>query len=589
MKGLAEMEEKMTAFADFRGSKDYIKTAFNKSRNAIAAIFMISVIINIFVLNGSIYMMMVYDRALPSQNLATLFGLLGLSTFVYFAQGYFEVQRGAMLADIAADIERSINPLAIRAAHELSISNDPADRTGGPLRDLEQIRSFVAGPGPGAFMDLPWIIFFLAILSMLHIWLGVAAFVGACVLVVLTVVSERLHKQSAGSINELAQKRQQLIDRKRRAAETIQSLGMRHRFARMFLGLNAQLSTKQADVNNTLIIVSSISKTTRMFIQSALLAVGAWLVIAGEASGGVIFASSILAGRALAPIDQAIAQWRNFSSARTSWARLNQTLLKYGIPEERIALGKPKGHLEVSELQIVPAGQEAPTIHDVSFACEPGSIVGVIGASGAGKSSLARALVGIWPPHGGTIRLDGATLDQWDSDTLGSFIGYLPQTVELLEGTVAQNIARFDPAATSEAITEAAKQAGVHELILHLPNGYEAEVGEEGRRLSAGQRQRVGLARALYQNPSLVVLDEPNSNLDPAGEQALGAALINLRKSGSTAVIITHRQAVLRFATHILYLADGKVVGFGPRDAVLQAIKDRSNVQPMPEEDAARA
>ncbi len=579
----------MTAFADFRGSKDYIKTAFNKSRNAIAAIFMISVIINIFVLNGSIYMMMVYDRALPSQNLATLFGLLGLSTFVYFAQGYFEVQRGAMLADIAADMERSINPLAIRAAHELSISNDPADRTGGPLRDLEQIRSFVAGPGPGAFMDLPWIIFFLAILSMLHIWLGVAAFVGACVLVVLTVVSERLHKQSAGSINELAQKRQQLIDRKRRAAETIQSLGMRHRFARMFLGLNAQLSTKQAGVNNTLIIVSSISKTTRMFIQSALLAVGAWLVIAGEASGGVIFASSILAGRALAPIDQAIAQWRNFSSARTSWARLNQTLLKYGIPEERIALGKPKGHLEVSELQIVPAGQEAPTIHDVSFACEPGSIVGVIGASGAGKSSLARALVGIWPPHGGTIRLDGATLDQWDSDTLGSFIGYLPQTVELLEGTVAQNIARFDPAATSEAITEAAKQAGVHELILHLPNGYEAEVGEEGRRLSAGQRQRVGLARALYQNPSLVVLDEPNSNLDPAGEQALGAALINLRKSGSTAVIITHRQAVLRFATHILYLADGKVVGFGPRDAVLQAIKDRSNVQPMPEDDAARA
>jgi ATP-binding cassette subfamily C protein len=326
-----------------------------------------------------------------------------------------------------------------------------------------------------------------------------------------------------------------------------------------------------------------------MFIQSALLAVGAWLVIAGELSGGVIFASSILAGRALAPIDQAIAQWRNFSSARTSWARLNQTLLRYGIPEDRVELSKPRGFLQVSDLQVAPAGQELPTLHGISFACEPGSIVGVIGASGAGKSTLARALVGIWPPHGGTIRLDNATLDQWDGDTLGSFIGYLPQTVELLDGTVGQNIARFDPAATSDSIVQAAQFAGVHELILHLPKGYETEVGEEGRQLSAGQRQRVGLARALYQNPSLVVLDEPNSNLDPAGEQALAAALLNVRKSGSTAIIVTHRQAVLRFATHILYLADGKVSAFGPRDAVLQAIKDRSNVQPMPEAGAARA
>lgn len=583
------MEKKFMPFAEFHGSKDYIKSALRKSRTAIVAIFFLSVIINLFVLNGSIYMMMVYDRALPSQNMATLFSLFGLATLIYFAQGFFEVQRSAMLADIASDLERSINPLAIRAAHELAISNDPADRTGGPLRDLEQVRSFIAGPGPGAFMDLPWILFFLAVLSMLHVWLGVAAFVGACVLVVLTVISEKLHKKSASTINELGQKRQYLIDRKRRGAETIQALGMRHRFARMFLGLNAQLSLQQAEVNNTLIILSTISKTMRMFIQSALLAVGAWLVISGETSGGVIFASSILAGRALAPIDQAIAQWRNFSSARTSWARLNQTLLKYGIPEARVALSKPKGRLEVSELQIVPAGQETQTLHGVSFACEPGSIVGVIGASGAGKSSLARALVGIWPPSGGTIRLDGATLAQWESDTLGGFTGYLPQTVELLEGTVAQNIARFDPHATSEDITEAAKQAGVHELILHLPDGYETEVGEEGRRLSAGQRQRVGLARALYQKPSLVVLDEPNSNLDPAGEQALAAALINLRKNGSTAVVVTHRQSMLRFATHILYLADGKVVAFGPRDAVLKAIKERSNVQTMPEDEAASA
>ncbi|WP_017664169.1 type I secretion system permease/ATPase [Porphyrobacter sp. AAP82] len=582
------MEPKSALLAEFRESNNYLKTSLKRSYSAIIAIFIISVIVNIFVLNGSIYMMMVYDRALPSQNLSTLFGLFGLSAIIYVAQGFFEVQRSAVLADIASSLEHSINPLAIRAAHELSIRNDPADRTGGPMRDLEQVRNFIAGPGPSAFMDLPWILFFLAILSMLHIWLGVAALVGACVLVALTVVTEQLHKKSASTISELGQKRQYLLDRKRRGAETIQALGMRQRFARMFLALNAQLNLRQAEVNKTLIVLSTISKTMRMFIQSALLAVGAWLVISGETSGGVIFASSILAGRALAPIDQAIAQWRNFSSARTSWARLNQTLLQFGVPETRVALNRPKGQLDVAELQIVPPGQETPTLHGVSFACEPGSIVGVIGASGAGKSSLARALVGIWPPSGGTIRLDGATLAQWDSDVLGSLIGYLPQTVELLEGTVAQNIARFDPSATSEGIIEAATHAGVHELILQLPDGYETEVGEEGRRLSAGQRQRVGLARALYQKPSLVVLDEPNSNLDPAGEQALAAALINLRKNHSTAVVVTHRQAMLRFATHILYLADGKVVAFGPRDAVLQAIKDRSNVQTMPEAEAAR-
>lgn len=582
------MQQNLALFNEFRESKDYLRTALRKSFDALLAIFIVSIIINIFVLNGSIYMMMVYDRALPSQNLATLFGLFGLSAIIYLAQAFFEVQRSAMLADIAAGLEYSINPLAIRAAHELSIRHDPADRTGGPLRDLEQVRNFIAGPGPGAFMDLPWILFFLLILSMLHIWLGVAAFVGACVLVVLTVVTEKLHKKSASTISELAQKKQYLLDRKRRGAETIQALGMRQRFARMFLRLNDQLGTRQADVNKTLIILSTISKTMRMFIQSALLAVGAWLVISGETSGGVIFASSILAGRALAPIDQAIAQWRNFSSARTSWARLNQTLQRFGIPEARVALNKPKGQLEVSELEVVPAGLETPTLHGVSFACEPGSIVGVIGASGAGKSSLARALVGIRPPSGGTIRLDSATLAQWDSDVLGGHIGYLPQTVELLEGTIAQNIARFDPCATSEDIIEAAKHAGVHELILHLPDGYETEVGEEGRRLSAGQRQRVGLARALYRKPSLVVLDEPNSNLDPAGEQALAAALINLRKNGATAVVVTHRQAMLRYATHILYLADGKVAAFGPRDAVLKAINDRSNVQTMPEDQAAR-
>ena len=357
----------------------------------------------------------------------------------------------------------------------------------------------------------------------------------------------------------------------------------------MFLGLNGRLAAKQTAVNEKLLLVSTSSRAMRMFIQSALLTVGAWLVIKGEVSGGVIFASSILAGRALAPIDQAIAQWRNFSLARVSWARLDRTLSKFGQPQARTLLPRPKGQLALSEVKVVPPGKESPTLHDVSFACEAGSIVGVIGASGAGKSTLARALVGAWPLQAGTVRLDGATLDQWDSDDLGQHIGYLPQSVELLEGTVGQNIARFDPAATSEAVVHAAELAGVHSLILHLPDGYETQVGEDGRNLSAGQRQRIGLARALYNAPCFVVLDEPNSNLDPAGEQALGLALVNLRKIGATAVIVTHRPAVLRFATHVLYLADGKVREFGQRDQVLQTIKDRTNIQPMTAAEAQSA
>lgn len=561
-------------------SEDKIKHLLRRSKSALTAIFLLSAVINIFVLNGSIYMMMVYDRALPSQSLPTLFGLFGVAAFVYVAQAYFEVLRGRMLSDVAAKLEADVSPLAMNAAHELAVRGAVEDQA-NPMRDLDQIRSFIAGPGPAALMDLPWIIFFLAILSMLHIWLGVAALGGALVLIALTFVSERLNKKSTGAIGEMTQARARLIERKRRNAETVQSLGMRSRFARMFLDLNGRLSARQGEVNETMILVSTASRTMRMFIQSVLLTVGALLVIYGHVSAGIIFASSILAGRALAPIDQAIAQWRGFSMARISWARLNQTVSRFGMPPARTLLPRPTGALEVSELTVGPPGKERPTLQDVSFACESGSIIGVIGPSAAGKSTLARALVGAWPSQNGTVRLDGAALDQWDSDILGQHIGYLPQAVELMDGTVAQNISRFDPDASSEAITRAAELAGVHDLVLHLPDGYETQVGEDGRNLSGGQRQRIGLARALYKDPCFVVLDEPNSNLDPAGEAALGLALINLKKIGSTAVIVTHRQSVLRFASHILYLADGKVKQFGPQEEVLRALAERNNVQPM--------
>ena len=562
-----------------------LRRAFQRSKANVTALFFLSAAINMLALNGSLYMMLVYDKALPSQNMATLMGLFLFSTFIYAVQGLFEVLRAGILSDIAKGFEAMLAPRAIRAAHEIALKGGAGENKASPLKDLDQIRAFIAGPGPSALMDLPWIVFFLGILSLLHVWLGVAALAGAIVLIVLTVLSERINKTVGSSISDVSGQRSRLAERMRRSAETLQSLGMKGRFAQRYVAVNRDLSDRNRKVVSQLAIISTSSRTTRMFIQSALLTVGAWLVINGQVSGGIIFASSILAGRALAPIDQAIAQWRNFSQARASWARLNQTLEQAdaaaGGAIERTALPAPTGQLEVAELKVAPPGVELATVHDISFACEAGSIVGVIGPSGSGKSSLARALVGAWPLTSGKVRLDGATLDQWDSDTLGQHIGYLPQTVELIAGTVAQNIARFDPAAPSEAIVAAAQLAGVHQLILKLPKGYESEVGEDGRNLSAGQRQRIGLARALYMAPRLIVLDEPNSNLDPAGEQALSSALIELRKNRRTSLVVTHRQSVLRYCTHLLYIMDGRVRHFGPRDEVLATMKAASNVRAM--------
>lgn len=558
-----------------------LRVAVKQSRTNIAALICVSASINLMALNGSIYMMLVYDKALPSQNMATLVGLFLFSTFIYVVQGFFETLRANILSDFARYFEAKLAPHAIRASHDIALKGGANDTRNNPLKDLDQIRSFIASAGPSALLDLPWIVFFLSILSLLHIWLGVAALCGAITLVALTVVSERINKRVGSTISEASQHRSRLIERMRRSAEALQSLGMKSRFADRYVAINADLSRRNRSIASSIAIISTASRTMRMFIQSALLTVGAWLVINGQVSGGIIFASSILAGRALAPIDQAIGQWRNFSLARASWVRLEQTLAGAGNPEPRTALPSPNGLLEAENLSVAPPGVDQPTLRGVSFTCEPGAIVGVIGPSGSGKSSLARALVGAWPATAGAVRIDGATLDQWDSDMLGQHIGYLPQSVELLDGTVAQNIARFEPGASSDAVVAAAQLAGVHQLTLRLPKGYETEVGEDGRNLSAGQRQRIGLARALYKSPRIVVLDEPNSNLDVEGEQALSSALISLRKNNATALIVTHRQSVLKYCTHLLFISDGTLIKFGPRDDVLSGLKKSSNVHDM--------
>lgn len=573
---MAETEKQKTIAAG-RGA---LQAILGRARGALIAVVVLSIVINVLVLNGSLYMMLVYDRALPSANLVTLFGLFAMATVIYISQAGFELIRTGLLSDLAASIDEEAAMPAAVAAHQLALRKPDSARTESPLQDLEQVRSFMAGPGPVALIDLPWVFFFLGILALLHVWLGVAALVGAVVMIVLTIRAEAVARASVGTLAELGQERQRMIDRQRQQVEVLAALGMRDRFARLVQQASLRFAESQRRFGEKTNLLSTASKSTRMFIQSALLTVGTVLVLKGEASGGVIFASSILSGRALAPVDQAIGQWRAFARTRTAWQRLNASLRDHGEVPARIELPLPRGAVEVKELVVAPPGSQVASLHGVSFAVAAGSVVGVTGPSGSGKSTLVRALVGAWPSLEGTIRFDGATIDQWDPDRLGLAVGYLPQNVELLAGTIAQNIARFDPLATADRVLNAAEHAGVHDLIVKLPGGYDTEVGELGAKLSGGQRQRIGLARALYGDPSIVILDEPNSNLDPAGTAALATALAALKARGATALIVTHRESILSETTHILRLNKGKVVMFGSTNEVVQQLLARASAKP---------
>ncbi|MCW1400948.1 type I secretion system permease/ATPase [Novosphingobium sp. MW5] len=504
-----------------------------------------------------------------------------MATAIYIFQALFEVLRGRLLSDLASTLDEALGLPASMASHKLALRKPDLALQGNPLRDLEQVRSFLAGPGPIVFIDLPWVILFLAVLSMLHVWLGVAALGGAAVMIVLTVRAESVARRHIGPLAELDQDRLRMMERQRSHAEVLSALGMATRFAnlvRLSILRHSESQRRFGEITN---VLANASKASRMFIQSALLTVGTVLVLSHQASGGAIFASSVLAGRALAPIDQAIAQWRAFTRTKIAWGKLDAHLKAISSEASPLPLPLPKGRVEVSELTVTPPRSETPSLQGVSFTVEEGSVVGVIGPSGSGKSSLVRALVGAWSAAEGEIRFDGATLEQWDPDRLGAAIGYLPQNVELLAGSIAHNIARFDPAATPEAILEAAQAAGVHELIVNLPQGYETEVGEGGMQLSGGQRQRIGLARALFGRPSIVVLDEPNSNLDPIGDAALAKSLQDLRVRGATAFIVTHRQAIIGQTTHLLRLHKGRVGIFGPTRLVIERLQSHAQEMQM--------
>lgn len=552
-------------------------------RRVFIAAFAVSAVLNILMLGGAFYMMLVYDSVLPSRSVPTLLGLLALLGVVYIFQGYFDTLRSSILADVANALDRQLSRRVQDAISQMRLSGRHSLAEGLiPMRDLDQIRSFLSG-GVATLFDLPWMVIFIAVLFALHSWLGFTTLAGAIVIFSLTVFTDRAMRRPSSRVAQIAAMRNGAADTNLRHVELLAALGMRERMQERFEVINQSYTAIQNTLNNSTVVFTGWSKILRLALQSLVLTVGALLVIDDRASGGVIFASAILSGRAMAPVDQVIGNWKNMIAARNGWDRITELLEKVPLPLEVVtSLPRPVDRLDVEGLYVPAPGSPIMVINDARFSLKAGDACGVIGPSGAGKSSLGKALIGIWPAVQGHVRLDGSALDQWAEAIRGRYVGYLPQTVELLEGTVAQNISRFDPdgqinpEAMSERVIAAARTAGVHDLIIGLPQGYDTPVGPGGETLPGGQCQRIGLARALFGDPFLVVLDEPNSNLDAEGDKALEGAILAIRARGGIAVIISHRPGVIEQTSHAMIMRAGQIAAFGPTREVLAKLVSAS-------------
>ncbi|MEA3028239.1 MAG: ATP-binding cassette, subfamily type secretion system permease/ATPase, partial [Alphaproteobacteria bacterium] len=530
---------------------------------------------NILMLTGALFMLEVYDRVLPSRSVPTLIGLVILAAGLYTAQGLLDLIRSRILVRIGSRLDEALSGRVYETIVRLPLKVGNRNDGMQPLRDLDSVRSFLSGSGPNALFDLPWLPVYLVICFLFHPYIGLAALFGAIVLAIITMLTETMTREPTRAATGFAMARMSLAETSRRNAEVITAMGMTSRIAALWSEANTKYLASQRRASDVAGGFGSASKVLRMMLQSGVLAVGAYLVIYQQATGGIIIAGSILSARALAPVDLAIANWRGFLGARQGWKRLTDLLGMLPPHSEPMALRPPSQTLAVENGVVVPPGSQKVVVQDVNLVLHAGNGLGIIGPSGSGKSSLARLLVGVWQPARGRVRLDGAALDQWSTDSLGKHIGYLPQDVELLGGTVAQNIGRFSEQQDPKAVIAAATAAGVHDLIVGLPDGYETQVGESGAALSAGQAQRVALARALYGNPFLVVLDEPNSNLDAEGDEALSKAIMSVRARGGIVVVVAHRPSAIACVDMLLMMAQGRAQAFGPRDEVLARVLQR--------------
>lgn len=536
-----------------------------------------SFVINLLMLTPSLYMLQVYDRVLSSRNETTLWVLTGLVLGVYVFMNALEFVRSRVLVRIGTAMEDTLDGRVFQAAFEASLRNHASGRQ--VLADLTGLRQFLTGNGPFAFFDTPWTPIYLGVIFLLNPWLGWFGVTATLVLAALAVITETLTRKPLQEANQLANQTLAFANNSLANAEIIEALGMLPHLRRRWQEKHDQVLALQALASDRAGAITALTKFVRISVQSLILGFGAWFVIHGDMSAGGMIAASILLGRALAPVEQLIANWRGFVQARQYYHRLEQVLAQFPARPAHLSLPPPKGEVQLEGVVAVPPGAQTPVLRGISLEIPAGAVVGVIGPSGAGKSTLARLLVGVWPPYAGKVRLDGADISQWRKDELGPYLGYVPQDVELFEGTIAENIARFGPL-DSEKIVAAAQRANVHEMILRFPQGYETQIGPGGAVLSGGQRQRIALARALYGDPRLIVLDEPNSNLDDAGEAALVASVQGLKQEGRTVVVITHRASILSVVDRLMLLRDGTVQAYGPRNEVLQALQQAAQKQP---------
>lgn len=550
------------------------------AKGAIKGIAIFSIFINILMLTGPLYMLQVYDRVLISASVPTLVSISILMVGMFAFMGFLEFCRSRVLLRVADKVEKDLGGRTFDAWMTQGLAGKSAARM-APLNDIATLRQFLAGNAPGTFFDIPWVVIYIAVIFALHWMLGVMAVIGTLIILALAVYNEVSTRKPQTEAMKFRRAEQTFAQQSHRNSDAIIAMGMGGNMRSRWQGLNQQGAADAQLAGDRAANAASATKAFRMIVQSGILGLGGYLAVKQVVTPGAMIAGSIILGRALAPVQMSIGQWRSFNAAREAYQRLNAFYDLVPEDSDNLRLPEPTGVIDVEHVFAGPPGAQQAVLSDLNFSLKPGDGLGVIGPSAAGKSTLARLMVGIWTPQKGAIRLDGASFDQWNRNELGPHIGYVPQEVELFDGTIAENISRFMPDATPDAIVAAAQMADVHEMILKFEDGYDTRLGEGGAVLSGGQTQRIALARALYGQPKLLVLDEPNSNLDSDGDAALSRAIHLLRKAGSTVIIMAHRPSAITAVDTLLMLKDGRQVAFGPKDEVLQSVTKSAQGQTL--------
>ncbi len=549
-------------------SENSLKAALKACKGSFISVGFFSFFVNMLMLVPSFYMLQVYGRVVTSGSITTLVMLTLIMTVLMATMGSLEWTRSRIMVRLSTKLDVMLSRDVYRASFKRALDSGGMDASAQPLNDLTGLRQFLTGNGLFAFFDTPWLPVYIGVMFLFHPWYGWIAIASALILLCLAAVNEKLTGRALAEANKQNIAASLYTTKNLRNAEVIESMGMLSTLMERWGARQKKVLALQSIASDKGGMITSLSKTFRMLVQSLILGVGAYLAVKQEITPGLMIAGSILLGRALAPIDLMIGSWKGFISARSQYERLNEILDKQQAEPQRMSLPAPQGHVLVENLVVGAPGSKAPILKNISFAVQAGLVVGIIGPSASGKSTLARALLGVWAPQHGVVRLDGADINNWDKRELGPHVGYLPQDIELFEGTVSENIARFGEI-SSEKVIQAARTAGVHEMILQLPDGYDTVIGSEGVNLSGGQRQRVGLARAIYGAPRLIILDEPNSNLDEVGERALAQAIREIKATGATIFVITHRTSILSQIDRLLVMNGGAISLYGPRELVM--------------------